>query len=357
MECLNVFSESGPIMHMEEGSYVFLDLPAKLDPPPKIDESFINNKYVKISTPESVTNYFSAIKNDNVHFRMFNGVEMESTYYGCDYCNQYVEDDVYYCYHCHKHMCKLCYEEIDEETAIKNGAKNYKAREAALNECRSFHKIQFRPIYYLTEPYDTTCNICHEDIDALVDRYSVRYSNYNTYDVCMDCYANNDEAKSAVEIKKLKLVKKEDRTNYLFNYTDFNSLCYWLPIIEDNDGSAILMNLNPDDKNYRKICLQSRDDHGRSGYFIIYNESITLDVLLQKLKDITDKGYYEYEDCKMVEDGVYENYDEVRGDMTWHLKKTIKEPVYKTVMKKHELYSGEAIQELMRQFNMQVHYG
>jgi hypothetical protein len=123
----------------------------------------------------------------------------------------------------------------------------------------------------------------------------------------MECYKNNqDNAKNVVETKGMKIlsVKKE---NLLFNYTDFNSLCYWIPIITDREESHVFMNLNPDDKNYGKLCLQCCDDHGRYGYFIIYDESITLDVLLSKLKDITDKGVYEYEVREKVEDGIYED--------------------------------------------------
>jgi hypothetical protein len=123
----------------------------------------------------------------------------------------------------------------------------------------------------------------------------------------MECYKNKEDARNIVETRDMKLLSLENRENFLFNYTDFNSLSYWIPIISDKEGCHIFMNLNPDDKNYGKLCLQSCDDHGRFGYFIIYDESITLDVLLNKLKEITDKGTFEYEDYEKVEDGVYED--------------------------------------------------
>lgn len=84
-----------------------------------------------------------------------------------------------------------------------------------------------------------------------------------------------------VEDKNMKLIGKNDKANFLFSYTDFNSMYYWVPIILDNEMSRILMNLNPEDKNYGKLCLQSCNKYdGCCDCFIIYDETITLDVFV-----------------------------------------------------------------------------
>ena len=69
-------------------------------------------------------------------------------------------------------------------------------------------------------------------------------------------------------------------------------MLYWFPIITDDEGCSILINLNINHKNYGKICLQSCDDHGRYGYFIITDETYDLDIILKKLKEICDKDSY-----------------------------------------------------------------
>lgn len=456
MEFINNLPESDDIFCSDEGSIVFLHKPSKLDNPPKIDESYINEKYLTICKPECVKEYFNDITNDHIRLINFNGMLLDNTdSYYCDYCRISIKDDWYYCFHCYKDMCKMCYQEVDEETAIKNGAKNYKAREDALNECRTCNKIQSRPIFNVRPIYSKWCDICRKKIEGNIHVYSITIEDdidYDTFDICMECYKNKEDARNIVETRDMELLSIENRENFLFNYTDFNSLSYWIPIISDKEGCHIFMNLNPDDKNYGKLCLQSCDDHGRFGYFIIYDESITLDVLLNKLKEITDKGTFEYEDYEKVEDGVYEDeiierknkiyiesddedseddededdeeeihysedgkyrisksgyymyaaddehhkcgelvsdyiidengakkfylmncdgtkkYYQIDEDgkkyeietIIWHGKKTIKEPVYKTVLKTAKLgskyYSGP-IHIIMQEFGMPVYYG
>jgi hypothetical protein len=45
--------------------------------------------------------------------------------------------------------------------------------------------------------------------------------------------------------------------------------------------------LNPDDKNYGKVCLLYYDNYCRSGYFILQNEKLLS--VLKKLKHICNK--------------------------------------------------------------------
>jgi hypothetical protein len=342
MEFINNLPESDDIFCGDEGQIIFLHKPSKLMNPPKIDETYINDKYLKICTPEYVKNYFNAITNDELRLRQFNGMNVEDTDCRCcDYCKSIIEDNSYYCFHCYKDMCKACYEEVDEETAIKNGAKNYKHREKALNTCRASNKIQLRPIYYVDNLGSKYCDLCRTHLEPLSSRYSTGNGAGNTFDMCTECYATKEDARNIVETRDLVFLSKENRDNFLFNYTDFNSLSYWIPLISDNDECHIFMNLNPDDKNYGKLCLQSCDDHGRLGYFIIYDESITLDTLLCKLKEITDKGTFDEDELSLV-------------------KNAAGESVYETITKTVELcsthYSGP-IHIIMRELGIPVYYG
>jgi hypothetical protein len=340
MEFIDNLPESDDIFCGDEGQIVFLHKPSTLMNPPKIDEKYINDKYLKICTPEYVKNYFNDITNNNIRLSQFNGMTVDdSDCCYCDYCKTSINDDGYFCFHCYNDMCKMCYEEVDEETAIKNGAKNYKHRETALNACRASNKIQSRSIYYVDNLGGKCCDLCSNDIEPLDSRYS--NENGDTFDMCTECYATKEDARNIVETRDLKFLSKENRENFLFNYTDFNSLSYWIPIISDNDDCHIFMNLNPDDKNYGKLCLQSSDDHGRVGYFIIYDESITLDILLCKLKEITDKGTFDEDDTSLVKnaDGKY-----------------VYEKITTTVELCSQYYSGP-IHIIMREFGMQVYYG
>jgi hypothetical protein len=65
-------------------------------------------------------------------------------------------------------------------------------------------------------------------------------------------------------------------------YSNFGSFLDYLIIINDDDFNMILMNCNPDSKNYQKVVLKSTDINGHT----IYNTSkYTLDEILTKLKE------------------------------------------------------------------------
>jgi hypothetical protein len=289
MQFIENLQISNPIVHTDEG-IIFLDKPARLNNIPNIDIKYINEKYTSICTSEYIESYFKQITENHFRLKVFNGLLMGEDllkFYYCDYCGSSINENWYYCFDCHSDMCKLCYEE-DEKTIIKKRAKNYKLREYELNNCRSHNKIKYRPVYKMTEL--KYCDICEYVFETSDDLYTLEKEGENSFDICMNCY-KNDETKDIVIQKEMKLVKAgEDRKNYLFSYTDFGSLLYWIPIISDTEQCHVLMNLNPDDKNYGKLCLQSCDDHGRFGYYIFYDENMTLDMLLQKLKNITDRG-------------------------------------------------------------------
>ncbi len=157
-----------------------------------------------------------------------------------------IVDDVllgYYCYDCHKDMCVLCYEEVDEETALKNGAKKYLLRAAALDTC---HKHCLKPA---SERYQRICDSCGDFICAMGT-----YHNKDNYDICKVCYDKSPN--SYTELTPVK------------NDLMFGSIRDWFVLVEDEDTNAILCNLNVDSPFYKRFAFLAVDGHGRGGYWI-----------------------------------------------------------------------------------------
>jgi hypothetical protein len=177
----------------------------------------------------------------------------------------------------------MCYEETSEEIALQNGAKNYKNRADLLNESRMHNKLEqrsFANINNLIYYYD----LCGETIK---NNYYSNGNKEHSYDICINCYETNNNVTNLIEEKNMTFVDINNKS-YSFELTDFRSMLYWLPVIGDNEDCRVLINFNPNDKNYGQICLQSCDDHGRYGYFIIKDETYDLDMILKKLKEICD---------------------------------------------------------------------
>jgi len=206
-------------------------------------------------------------------------------------------------------MCNLCYNFTIEDIILKqnNTDKEFLRSpftKQRLIRCKNNNKFVSRNLINpvrIEERY-VKCDLCEE----LINRNENYYSSSKNYDICLKCYEGNVTAKDIIETKNMKLIDKSDYQSYKFYYSDFGSLLYWVPIIEDHDGCHILINLNPHDKHYGKFCIQNNDENGCSGYFIIYDETITLDWLIHQLKEITDKGTFVYEDSVLTEKGTYE---------------------------------------------------
>ena len=132
----------------------------------------------------------------------------------------------------------------------------------------------------------------HEAHKAHIDEAHEAHEDYEVnndfFNVCLKCYSQSHFDQS------MKFIDQNDKKNYMFNSTGFGSMLYWFPIISSNgDGDGeywtdnrILVNLNPDDKNYNKLCAYISRKEGDS-YHII-NENIN--TVLKVLKDICDKG-------------------------------------------------------------------
>lgn len=256
----------------DDDVFIIVDKPNKLDDPPIIDDKYVNAKYTKICSHKYISKYFENILAGHERLICFNGINLDGDGIICDFCyNVIYNKPSFFCYHCYGYVCNSCYEK------------------PVFLKCKQINNMKSILINTIIEPSDRMCDLCNEDIDLLTNRYA----SCDGCDVCMECYENNSDAQQLVKEKDCKLIDIDCRDNYVFNYTDFGSIMNWVPIIADNWHCHILMNLNPEDKNYGKLCMQSCDDHGRFGYYIIYDESVTLDTLLDKLKTLTDKGSYD----------------------------------------------------------------
>lgn len=374
MEIINQLDVQNDIIVDEEaGMWIFVKKPVLLDSLPIIDSELFKHKNLKNTTHELMLEYFNDILNLNnsgMRIKVIDGLHLDQSYkyYYCDYCNTHITDDWFYCNHCNKDMCKMCYSETSEESALKNGALNYKKRENQLNLCHSSKQIEPRNLYNIFRP-DTDwrgCDLCEKQITANNSYYSDKETE-NSYDMCLDCYESNPDAKNIIKDKSMGLIDINS-TNCCFTYTGFGSMLYWFPIITDLETNCqVLMNLNPNDDNYGKLCLQSCDCHARNGYYIIKNDTYNLQKVLQRLKEICDKGTTDYDSWEIIEEGVYGNVKKSvnkkkSGDWTFHStdREEIKPPTYGYVTKTCELYSNyyaSPIHILMSELNMPVYYG
>ena len=140
-------------------------------------------------------------------------------------------------------------------------------------DCYSFDRTNHKYLF---------CNICDKIINQNQEYYTCfNEMNDDSFDICIKCSLNDVSCKYLIGTKNMTLEKID-------NITEMGSLLYWIPLVYDNDDGKILINLNPDCNNYRKLCLQCCDIYGFSGYFIINEPDITLNILLEKLKYITD---------------------------------------------------------------------
>ena len=361
----NLIFESEIVTNKDYETTCFCIKPTRLDDLPIIDASKINNEYLKVVDKEDIISYFNYFIDTEEPLRIDNidciPLNNEVNGYYCDYCNTRITDNWFFCYHCYKDMCKRCY----EETAVKNETINY---------CKSTNKVIPRNLHNLPV-MSKYCDVCSERIKTDIyytDKLDSGTEYIDTYDICNTCYENNkNDAVNIITEQNMIKIDKTDKKFYAFNYCNMNSMLYWIPVISSahEPKCYVLINLNPDDVNYKKICLSSADNHCRQGYFIVRDDNYTLDKIVDELKDITDRGKYDYVTKKCVKRGVYETVtetDTVETDSDDGVEITeevcIEEPVFEDVIETSSICeSAEShvspIQLLMRKFKMKVYYG
>ncbi len=192
------------------------------------------NESVGLHIPKKMKCVF----NDGLAF--VNGVDMYACTYMCNYCWDTGREMEYYCSDCHMDMCHMCYSEVDEETALNNGAVNYKHRAQALADCRTHNLKSFvgRSVNECS-----SCKVCI--------RFMAGYYYNSKYDICKACYDSNPALYT--------------ESTYIENDVEFGSVRDWFIIVEDDDYNAIICNLNVDSPYYKKFGFLATDGHGRVG--------------------------------------------------------------------------------------------
>lgn len=236
--------------------------------PENIPEIKDHKRFTEKDIQEYYDDLFSC-RLSNINGTQFSFCDIETVF--CDYCkNEITSETYYYCYDCHYDMCNMCYEETNEEIALKNGAKNYHLRKEYLNKCQQFHEVETRRYICAGLHF---CDGCDK---ITTDNYSNKDRNL---EYCLDC-VNNDL------IEKFDLAKKiYDFSNYSEENNHFGSILNWVPLYGDKDDNLILMNLNEKSKYFKRIVLRSCDNHGRYGYFTI---KLSLIETIKKIQDFVE---------------------------------------------------------------------
>jgi len=187
----------------------------------------------------------------------------------CDYCNfcspKVVERNFCSTKMNHCTLCNLdmCWEEKTEEIAIANGATNWKKRSESLLKCFDHMFINREAVP------NVVCDVCGE---SSISKCGVWHLNrVDNIDICSDCIST-DDAKKYTE-KGVWTVN--DMGEHWAFTTGFGSMLEWIPLLTSDEGHLLLYNMVPSSKNYHKTGLACVDDHGRMGYRLVNNTTLT----------------------------------------------------------------------------------
>jgi hypothetical protein len=227
---------------------------------------------------EQLVGYWTDLRCDEARVACLNSVHasgdgMGSVY--CDYCKASCANpngnrngprfrSYRMCSQCHMDMCELCYEEVDEAAAAKNGSQNWHKRRDQLRTCREHGMVQVDAmcVRYM-------CDVCSRDIHAIQETWkqAIDESTGESTDVCSNCEPTEDM--KGLAFREASHAACTTR----FEASGFGSMLDWLPIGHDTnerDGhGTVLLCLNPESPSYGHVALSHGDDHGRYGYFDI----------------------------------------------------------------------------------------
>lgn len=244
--------------------------------------------YLKAFTDEETKDYWKDIHDDQTRIYCINDVILRSDSFSCpicDYCTFSVEGtperrlvSYWMCNVCHTDMCGMCYEEVDEATAIKNGAKNWQQRREKMDKCRAHGLTE------ITHLGNHSCDVCSEEITSETWLQSVKEDG-ETVDICNECEPTDD-------MKELKFETYIDKRVRRADVTGFGSLLDWIPVAHDLDDhhgyGSVFICMNPDSPSYLHVAICHADDHGRNGVFDL---GISWDEFVKKSEDLVKNGH------------------------------------------------------------------
>jgi hypothetical protein len=167
-------------------------------------------------------------------------------------------------------MCNLCWEEKNEEIAIRNGAKNWAKRKDKLLNCFS-HQDKINIINNMS----VCCDLCQSFSKQTDGKW---HCNRNkNKDICPSCYYT-DQGQDFI----FQIGGEWSCINYKTNrHENFGSILDWAILFrEENDGDYLLYNINQCSKNYHKLALGVIDDSDRHG---LYQVEQKLTEMLEKI--------------------------------------------------------------------------
>jgi len=200
------------------------------------------------------------VKKEAIRISCINGYTFFSTDC-CNYCCcELVSKDsscCYYCLHCFKNMCYLCYVETSEDIAKKNRAKYYHTRKDEIENCRKSGLLRERRTDVMER---VTCDECHKGITG--DMFYT--SSDEDYDVCEECFSSSVSSHLS---RRREMHLTENRR--VVDQLEFGSMLDWVPFYRDDDENIVAKNCNPLSEYFGKVCIILFDDHSRGGFFVI----------------------------------------------------------------------------------------
>jgi len=239
-------------------------------------------------TWDDINKYFLGLLEDSYRIVNINGKStlLEENWLKCDYCNASEQLWMRHCDECDKNMCNLCWEEKNEEIAIRNGAQNWFDRKDALLACFQHEKEG----KFSTRESDTVnvyCDICNANTFNAENENIVKLGEWfcnrkDEKDLCLECSITEEGKKMIAQDESWKkCVIGENNLCALF--TGFGSLLEWVPILVDaEEHHMMIYNIVPGSKNYHRTALVAVDDHGRLGYHMVDGE---LEEIVTKLNE------------------------------------------------------------------------
>lgn len=205
---------------------------------------------------------------NNDRIKIINGVNTSIEYhndydkYYCTSCSHHLENlCYYYCYDCQYDLCDYC--KVQNNVAEKIDHTSHHLVNRKIN---NLHFCD---------------SLCVDDMDSMDKPIisSKKYSN-GIYNMCLKC-SETSIGMTTIHENQLKLIDNHMPNNYC----DFGSLMDWIPIIRDSEHDLVLINFNPESEYHGKFALCSVDDHGRGGYYTLW-EKTSIQKIIDEIQSI-----------------------------------------------------------------------